>query len=293
MPPRRALLFIPGDDRRKIEKGITLQPDCIIMDLEDGAAESRKATARSTIRAALSELDFGRSEKWVRVNAVDTAYISDDLSVLSGIAVTGIVIPKVDSAEQIKLVSDWLEMHETPEQKQAGGIKLIAIIESAMGVVNLREIAGSDPRLIALCFGAEDLAGDIGAIRTPDIHESAYARGAVVIHAKAYGLQAIDTPFITLDDEVALTREAYAALEMGYTGKLAIHPKQIAPITTVFTPDETEIQAALGLIAAFEAQQNAGAGAFQIDGKMVDMPMMRAAKALLERAKMAGMDVDT
>jgi len=286
------MLFIPGDDRRKIEKGITLQPDSIIMDLEDGVAESRKAAARSTIRAALSELDFGRSEKWVRVNAVDTVYISDDLSMLNGVPATGIVIPKVESAGQIKMVGEWLDTYETFEQKRAGGIKLIAIIESAMGVVNLREIAGSDPRLVALCFGAEDLAGDIGAIRTPDIHESAYARGAVVIHAKAYGLQAIDTPFITLDDEAALTDEAYTALEMGYTGKLAIHPKQIAPITTVFTPDDAEIQAALGLIAAFEVQQDAGTGAFQIDGKMVEMPMIRAAKALLERAKMAGIDVE-
>lgn len=291
MPPRRALLFIPGDDRRKIEKGITLQPDCIIMDLEDGVAKSRKVAAIEIIRTALGELDFGHSEKWVRVNAVDTPYMPYDLSVLNDSPADGIVIPKVESAEQIQKVITWLGDRETPEQKQAGGIKLIAIIESAKGVVNLHEIASSDPRLVALCFGAEDLAGDIGAIRTPDIHESAYARGAVVIHAKAFGLQAIDTPFITLDDEAALISEAYAALEMGYTGKLAIHPKQIAPITAVFTPNEAEIQTAQRLIAAFEARQEAGTGAFQLDGKMVDMPMIRAARALLDRARMAGIEI--
>jgi len=290
MPPRRALLFIPGDDRRKIEKGIGLQPDCIIMDLEDGVAASRKAAAIETIRATLAAMDFGRSEKWVRVNAVGTPYMPDDLRVLDGSLPDGIVIPKVESAEQIKRVSSWISHYEPAEQ--AGSIKLIAIIESAKGVVNLREIAASDPRLVALCFGAEDLAGDIGAIRTPDIHESAYARGAVVIYAKAFDLQAIDTPFITLDDEAALTREAYSALEMGYTGKLAIHPKQIAPITTVFTPNAAEIQAAQRLIAAFEQQQHSGSGAFQLDGKMVDMPMIRAATALLERAKMAGIPIE-
>jgi citrate lyase beta subunit len=145
--------------------------------------------------------------------------------------------------------------------------------------------------MVALAFGAEDLAGDMGAIRTPEGWEGFYARSAVVLYAKAYSLQAIDTPFVRLDDDERLIKETRAALQMGYTGKLAIHPKQIAPINQIFTPTEEEIRAAKHLIDAHDQHQSAGTGAFQLDGKMIDMPMIRAAQAVLARAKAAGIEV--
>jgi citrate lyase subunit beta/citryl-CoA lyase len=159
-------------------------------------------------------------------------------------------------------------------------------------VINLREIAES-AGLSALMFGAEDFAADIGAVRTPDGTEGFYARSAVVLHAKANGLQAIDSPFVRLDDEAALVVETERALTMGYTGKLAIHPKQVAPIQGVFTPTADEIARAQRLIAAHDAQQAAGTGAFQLDGKMIDMPIVRHAETVIARARAAGLLSDT
>ena len=173
-----------------------------------------------------------------------------------------------------------------------GGIALLAIIETALGVVNLREIATSSARLQALIFGAEDLAGDMGAVRTPDAWEVFYARSAVVLHAKAFGLQAIDTPFVHLNDENGLIAETEQALYMGYTGKLVIHPKQVAPIQHTFTPSAEEIEKAKALIAAHTAHQAAGTGVFQLEGKMIDMPMIRAAEAVIARAHAAGLIAD-
>jgi len=140
-----------------------------------------------------------------------------------------------------------------------------------------------------LIFGAEDLAGDIGAIRTPDGMEVLYARSSVVLHAKAFGLQAIDTPFVQLNDEPGLIAQTTQALQMGYTGKLAIHPKQVKQIQQVFTPRADEIAHAQLLIGAHDAQQAAGTGAFEYGGKMIDMPMIRAAETVIERARAAGL----
>src|SRR5207245_6943206 len=170
----------------------------------------------------------------------------------------------------------------------AGSIQILALIESAPGVVSLAEIAGSDPRLVALVFGAEDLCGDMGAVRTRAGREVEWARSAVAIHAAARRLQAIDTPFVDLTDEAGLVAETREALTLGYAGKLAIHPKQIAPIQSVFTPTAEEVGRARRLLEEHERQQSGGAGVFVLDGRMVDMPMVRAARAILARARAAG-----
>ena len=290
MSLRRALLFMPGDSRSKIEKGITLGVDSIIMDLEDGVALNNKAAARETTAAALRELDFGRSERLVRINPVGSGLHIADLEATVAAQPQGYVLPKVEDALQVQVVSAWLAHAETAHGWEARSLRLIAIIESARGVVNLREIAGSDPRLVALAFGAEDLAGDLGARRTPEGWEGFYARSAVVVHAKAFGLQAIDTPFVRLDDEAGLEKETRFAAQLGYSGKLAIHPRQIAPIQNAFTPTPKEIEAAKRLIDAHEAHQTARTGVFELDGKMIDMPMVRAAQTVLARARAAGID---
>ncbi len=283
MRPRRALLFMPGDDAHKIGKAIALQPDAIIMDLEDGVALGRKAEARAVICAALADRDFGRSERLVRINPLSSPFAADDLEAILPARPDGLMLPKVESADEVLHVAARLD------EAQLTDAVLVVIVESARGVVMLREIAASSRRIAALCFGAEDLAGDIGAERQPDLSEAAYARGAVVVHAHAYGLQAIDTPFITLNDEEALRGEAARARALGYTGKLAIHPRQIGPITEVFTPDAEAVAQAQRLIALFEHMQAQGTGAFSVDGRMVDMPMIRAAQALLARAALAGL----
>lgn len=286
MRVRRALLFMPGDSRRKIEKGAASGVDSVIMDLEDGVAISQKDAARREIAQALGEVDFGRSEKLVRVNPAGSPFFADDLDAVLPARPEGIVLPKVESAEDVAVVDSRIRAEETAHGWTPDGIALIAIVETAMGVVNLREIAASvrdTPRLQALVFGAEDLAGDMGAVRTAEGWEGLYARGAVVLHAKAFGLDAIDTVYIDFNDEAGLTAQARRALEMGYTGKLAIHPRQVEPIQRVFTPSADEVAAARRLVEAHAAAQAAGIGAIQIDGRMIDMPLIRAAERVLAR----------
>jgi citrate lyase beta subunit len=288
---RRALLFIPGDDRHKIEKGVGLDVDAVILDLEDGVALNRKKEARLTLSAALRELDFGRSERWVRINPVIEGGLHlDDLDgTISGMP-DGYVIPKVERADQIQSVSDYLTHVERKADLSDGHFRLLAIVETALGIVNLKAIASADWRLAGLIFGAEDLAGDMGARRTPDGWEVFYARSAVVLHAKAHHLDAIDTPFINLTgDDSQLIAQTEQAQYMGYTGKLAIHPRQVEPIQRIFTPTADEIDAAQRLIAAFETHQAAGTGVFQFEGRMAEMPMVRAAQQVIARARAAGL----
>lgn len=288
---RRAMLFMPGDSRRKIEKGAGMDVDAIIMDLEDGVALNNKVVARESVAGALTEIDFGRSERLVRTNMVIPNWIyTDDIHVTVGARPDGYVLPKIETADQIEHVSMLLSAYEDQYGWEQHSLKLIAIIETAKGIVNLKEIAQASPRLDALMFGAEDLAGDMGATRTPQGWEVFYARSAVVTHAKAFGLDAIDTVFIDLqaDDEI-LMAETRTALQMGYTGKLAIHPKQVAPIQAVFTPTQAEIDDAQALIDAHNQHQSQGAGVFEYQGKMIDMPMVRAALAVIERARACGL----
>jgi citrate lyase beta subunit len=280
---RRVLLFMPGDSLPKIEKGIALGVDSLIMDLEDGVAVNRKADARQTIAHALTTLHFGRSEPLVRVNPVGSGLESDDLAAVLPAHPAGIVLPKVESAEQVRWLSAQIAAQERESGWPAGEIRLLAIVETALGVVNLREIATSDPRLESLIFGAEDLAGSLGAVRTAAGWEVFYGRSAVVTHAAAYGLGAVDTLFTDFTDEAGLLADAKLSVQMGFTGKLAIHPKQIGPILAAFTPSAAELEAAEALIAAYEAHQAAGRGAFAYGGRMVDMPMIRAARRVLSR----------
>ena len=291
---RRALLFMPGDDRKKIEKGASMNVDSVIMDLEDGVALSRKSEARAVTSAALREISFGHTERLVRINPVldDPSLWFHDIQETIEAHPDGYVLPKVDHAEQIQRVAVHLTRAERQYGWMEGSIRLLAILETAQGIVNMKDIADADPRLSALIFGAEDLAGDIGATRTPDGWEVFYARSKLVIFAKAKGLQAIDTPFIDLGtDDSMLRADAEQALYMGFTGKLAIHPKQVPVIQDVFTPSEEQISRAKALIAAHNDHQAHGQGVFAYEGRMVDMPMVKSAEAILARARVAGIDV--
>jgi citrate lyase beta subunit len=288
--PRRALLFCPGTERRKLEKAAALEVDTLVIDLEDAAALARKAEARATTVAALEELDFGRSEVLVRINPVGSGLEWDDLGALEQARrlPDGLMLPKVAGASDIRAVSAALGALEARRGVEPGALRLLAIVESARGVVNLAEIAAADPRLDALVFGAEDLAGDIGATRSLEGWEVFFAMSAVVIHAAAFGLQAIDTPFVELHDEERLVAVTRRALAHGFTGKLAIHPKQVGPISEVFTPTAEEVAAAERLIAFHDRHQGEGRGVFELDGKMIDMPMVRAAQRVLARRPRAG-----
>ena len=281
---RRSLLFMPGDDLRKIEKGAALGADAVVLDLEDGVATNRKQAARVVACEALRSVVFGSTERLVRLNAPETGLSGEDLNQTVEGRPDGYVLPKVESAATVQTLSRQLAEIEHQHGWQAGSIRLLAVVETARGIMQLQSIAESDPRLDALAFGAEDLAGDIGATRTREGWEVFYARGAVVIAAAANGLQAIDMIFTDLQDVDGLRAEAQRALQMGFAGKMAIHPRQVAIMNEVFTPSEEAAARAQALLHAFEEHQAAGTGVFAFEGRMVDMPVVRAARRLLERA---------
>ena len=281
---RRSLLFMPGDSMRKIEKGTQADADSIVMDLEDGVAQSQKNAARKTVVEALTTLDFGQRERLVRINESGSTLASEDLNQTVMARPDGYVVPKVQDSMDLINIDEFLTEIEHQHDWPVLGIRLLAVVETALGVMNLKEIAGSSSRLDALMFGAEDLAGDIGATRTAAGWEVFYARSAVITTCAAFGLQSIDTVFVDLTDLDGLEADARFAQQMGYLGKMAIHPRQLAVINRVFTPSEEEVAAARDLIEAFTAQQEVGTGAFDYGGKMVDMPMIRSAYRVLARA---------
>ncbi len=287
-PLRRAMLFMPGDSMRKIEKAIGLGVDCIVMDLEDGVAFSQKEEARRTIVQVLQTLDFGRTERLIRINPVGSELFEADLRATIAAGPDGYVLPKVDFAEQVQVVAEFLSLEEKARGRRAGGIRLLPIVETALGVMNVREIALADDRVDALVFGAEDLAGDMGAQRTPEGWEIFYARSAVVTAAKAYRLQAIDMVYFDLNDLAGFEAECRSGRQMAYDGKMAIHPRQVEIAQRVFAPSAEEIERALRVIQAHEEAQAAGLGAFALDGRMVDMPVVRAAENTMRRARAAG-----
>jgi citrate lyase beta subunit len=279
---------MPGDEMRKIRKATTLGVDCICMDMEDGVAVSRKEAARHTIVEALHTLDFGHSERLVRINPVGSGLETEDLLAALEGHPDGIVIPKIDSHEPIQWASQTIATVEKKNGWTPGKICLIVLVETARAIVNLAQIAGSDSRLQALIFGSEDLAGDIGAQRTADGWEVIYARSAVVTYAAAFDLQAIDQVYIDFQDTEGLVRECKFGVQLGYSGKQIIHPNQVNPVQTSFTPSDEAIAQAQQLMEAFASHQESGRGAFALDGKMIDAPIIKAAERVLERARAAG-----
>lgn len=287
MHARRALLYMPGNDWHKITKALTLNVDCICMDMEDGVALNRKAEARQTIARALRELDFGRSEKLARINAVGSGFESDDIQAVLPHHPDGIVIPKVEALEQIEWASQIIEQAELEYDWPLNSIRMLVGIETARGILNLKEIA-SHPRLDGIIFGGEDFAASIGAVRTPKATELLFARSAVVVACAANALQAIDIVTIEYRDREKVSGEACFGAQLGFSGKQIIHPDQVAPVQEAFTPSDDAIAHAQRLVDAFEIHQSQGTGAFSLDDKMIDLPLIKAAQRILERARAAG-----
>jgi citrate lyase subunit beta-like protein len=287
MHSRRALLYMPGDDWKKITKALTLGVDCICMDMEDGVALNRKSEARATIAKALQELDFGASEKLARINAVGSGLEKDDIEAVLPYRPDGIAIPKIESLEQIRWGSEIIESAELTNGWPVNSVRMLVGVETAKGILNLKEIA-SYPRLDGIIFGGEDFAASIGAKRSEGAVELLYARQAVVTACAAYGLQAIDIVTIDFKDIERVRREAEFGAQLGYSGKQIIHPNQVVPVQKAFTPDDESIAHAKRLVEAFEFHQKEGKGVFALDSQMIDMPLVRNAKKVLERARAAG-----
>ncbi|CAG0993417.1 (S)-citramalyl-CoA lyase [Anaerolineae bacterium] len=287
MHSRRALLYMPGDNWKMITKSITLGVDSICMDMEDGTAVNKKAEARLTIAKALGELDFGASEKLARINSVGSGWEKDDIESVLPYRPDGIVIPKVESYDHVEWAAKIIEAAELKYGWPMNSIRILIGVETAKGILNLKEIA-AHPRLDAIIFGGEDFAASIGATRTKDAVELLYAREAVVVACAANDLQAIDIVTIDYKDLEALKIESQFGAGLGFSGKQIIHPNQVPVVQEAFTPSEDAIAYARRIVETFEASQKEGKGAYALDGKMIDMPLLKNAQKVLARAKAAG-----
>ncbi|MDQ3005950.1 MAG: CoA ester lyase [Chloroflexota bacterium] len=287
MHSRRALLYMPGDDRRKIEKATTLGVDSICMDMEDGVSANKKAEARTVIALAMKDLDFGISERCIRINSIGSGIEKRDLVAALATNPDAIVVPKIESADQVKWVSERIESYELSSNLNIGAIRLLIGVETAKGILNLKEIAEADKRLEAIIFGAEDYAASVGATRTKEATEVLYARSAVVTACAANDLQAIDMVYIDFRDLEGLRVEAEQGAGFGFSGKQVIHPNQVVPVQEAFTPSAEAIEYAKRIVESFESSQKEGKGAYALDGKMIDMPLLKNAQKVLARAKAA------
>jgi len=279
---------MPGDDRRKIEKSTTLGVDSICMDMEDGVAANKKSEARAVIAQAMKELDFGKSERCIRINSIGSGLEKDDLDAALVTNPDAIVVPKIETAELVKWVSEHIETYELTSKLNIGSIRLLVGVETAKGILNLREIASADKRLEAIIFGGEDFAASIGAVRTKSASELLYARQATVTVCAANDLQAIDIVFIDFKNPEGLSVEAEQGAGFGFSGKQIIHPNQVSAVQAAFTPSDDAITYARRIVESFESSQKEGKGAYALDGKMIDMPLLKNAQKVLDRARAAG-----
>ena len=285
---RRALMYVPGSDERKLVKAAGLGIDGVILDLEDGVAFNRKDEARTLLLNALQTIDYGRSERWVRINPLYSGRAGDDLRAVLPGKPDGILIPKTDDLAAIRVVDEAITTAEREHGWPAGGIAIALLIENALAFANLAALCQSSRRVQALIFGAEDFCADTGVTRTPEGRGLLYARSALVMHAAAFGLNAIDMVQVNYLDNDLLEKECRDGAELGFTGKTVVHPSQIETVQRAFTPSEKLIDYARQIVEGAQETQREGKGVFTHEGKLVDLPVVKRAENILARARAAG-----
>jgi citrate lyase subunit beta-like protein len=280
-----------------LQKSLTLTSDNITYDLEDSVTAQQKPAARSALRDHLSDLSkrpASISELAVRINAMSTPHAEEDLKTLAALPnIDAIVIPKVNSPNDLHTATEIIR-HVSPPSRQIP-LKLVALIESARAVMDIREICSASPHLDGLIFAAEDFALDMSLTRTPSLREFHYARSAVATAARAFGLpSAIDlvcTSFRGEEGTRRLEEECRDGRGMGFNGKQCIHPSQVEVVQRVYGPDEGEVEWAVRVVVADAKAERAGRGAWTLDGKMIDAPVSGKARAVVARAERCGWDV--
>ena len=281
----RSMLFTPGNNPRMIDKAATLGADAVILDLEDAVPMAEKDTARVLVKDAVEVVGAQGTQVFVRPNAIGTGLTAEDLrwSVQRGL--TGIVLPKTESREQVLEAVDWIRALEAERDLDPGSVVLMPLLETAKGVLSAQEIAAASERIVAVAFGAVDYTRDMGTSLSAEAIELFYAQSYIALVARAYGVQAIDSPCITIRDQEVLVAEARRSRQLGYRGKLLIHPGQIEPVNQVFSPSEEEVAHAQRVVDAFRQAEAQGLGAISLDGTMIDVANARQAKDLLSWAE--------
>jgi citrate lyase subunit beta/citryl-CoA lyase len=289
-PPRRSCLSVPASAPRKLAKARELGADEVVVDLEDSVAVAAKDEARAAAVQALR--DFGEQTVSVRINPPRSAWCHLELAALAGLArqPRAIVVPKVDSAADLAFVDRLLDGVEAAAGRTQP-LRVQALIETAAGLANVREIAGSSGRLEALILGYADLAVSLGrsAAGAATLDLWLPAQEAVLVAAREHGLQAVDGPFLGTAADEPFRAAATRARDLGFDGKWAIHPSQVAPLNELFSPTEDELAHARAVIAALErGAQDDNAGAVALNGEMLDEAVRRSAMRILARSAPEG-----
>lgn len=278
------MLYIPGNNPAMIQQGGIYGADSILLDLEDSVAMNQKDSARLLIRNMIKVINFYETEVCVRVNHLSTPFGLADLEEIVPLQPSAIRYPKTESAEE---VTSLLKIIETIEDKHGlphNRMTIHAMIETAMGVQNVFEIASKFSRIDAITVGGQDLTADMNIVYTADGAGIDFARKRIVMAAKASHIDILDTIFPDVNDEEGLRRETEYAKKIGFTGKAVINPRQIDIIHDVFTPTEEEIRRAYRIVKEYMTNTAAGIGVFAIDGKMIDAPVVHRAAYILELA---------
>jgi len=287
----RTALFVPGNRPDRIEKAFSTEADVIIIDLEDAVPLSEKESSRSNVREKVTQ--FADRMILVRTNALGSPFINGDLDEAIVEGVNGIVLPKVEKADNIHDINKLLLEVEKNRTLPDGSIRIFPLIESAAAVQHIYNIVSTKTkpkRIYTVMFGAADYTLDMGIEMTMEGNELFYARSRIAIACRAGGIAPpIDTPFmIDLKNTEALISDAERAKELGFQGKLVIHPKQVEPCNRIFSPAPEEVARAEKTIQAFEEAEAAGTAAIQLEGKFIDYPVVKRSKDILALATAIG-----
>ncbi len=279
----RSLLFVPADNARRISKALESTADAVILDLEDAVAPDCKADARSAAAACL--VNRRAMPIYIRVNAIDTAFCYRDLLAVTGGALAGIVLPKVDSASPLRTVDWLLTQLETAQGVEPRRIEIIPLIESAKGALALAEICSASSRVRRVAFGSADYSTDLGLELTANEDELTFLRSSLVHWSRAAGIEPpLDTIVTQIRDPERFHTAAQRARRLGFQGKLCIHPDQVAIANTVFTPSVEAVARAEAIVSAYRAAMERGSAVTEVAGAFVDLPIFESAERLLARA---------
>ena len=289
---RRSMLFLPGSTPNKIINGDSMGSDAIILDLEDAVSPDEKDAARILVRNAIRELKFPGVEIIVRINATDSPYWKDDLREMIPLRPNLIMPPKTSSAADVLAVDTFISALEKEHGMEPNTVKLIPLIETALGVENAFQIATASKRVAALFLGGEDLTADLHCKRTKEGNEINYARTRLVVAARAAGIDVYDTPFTDVNDDEGIRRDAEYAKSLGFTGKSSISPRHVSVINEVFSPTRKEIDYAYEVMEAITEAKAQGRGVVALHGKMIDAPVVMRAQQTIAMAEEMGLGKD-
>ena len=285
---RRTMMFIPGNNPSMITDGHIYGSDSIMFDLEDAVSINEKDVARFLVYNALKSMDYGTTETVVRVNGLDTPFGKDDYEAMVRAKVDVIRLPKTDKAEEVIEADQLITKIEEEIGLEVGAIKLMAAIESPLGILNAYDIATASERLIAIALGAEDFVTNMKTNRSDSGVELLAARGQLLLAARAAGIYALDTVYSDIDNLKGFTEEAKLIKQMGFDGKSVIHPSQINIVHKLYEPTEKEIDHAIRVLHGIKEAESKGSGVITVDGSMVDGPIVDRAHRVIELAKATG-----